>query len=169
MCSSVEVAGPGFINVVFDDDFLARELGAVAPDDRLGVPVTTHPRKVVVDYSAPNVAKEMHVGNLRSTIIGDALVRMLGFAGHHLIRENHIGDWGRPFGMLIEHMLDIGEEAAAEAVSIGDLDGFYKAATAKFDASEEFQARARQRVVLLQGRDPDTLEQWAQLVAPPPR
>ena len=120
---------------------------------------------VVVDYSAPNVAKEMHVGNLRSTIIGDALVRMLGFAGHHLIRENHIGDWGRPFGMLIEHMLDIGEEAAAEAVSIGDLDGFYKAATAKFEASEEFQARARQRVVLLQGDDPDTLEHWAQLVA----
>ncbi len=165
MCSSVEVAGPGFINLVFDDDFLARELAAIAPDDRLGVPVTAHPRTVVVDYSAPNVAKEMHVGNLRSTIIGDALVRMLGFAGHHLIRENHIGDWGRPFGMLIEHMLDIGEEAAAEAVSIGDLDGFYKAATAKFEASEEFQARARQRVVLLQSRDPDTLEHWTQLVA----
>ena len=165
VCSSVEVAGPGFINLVFDDDFLARELAAVAPDDRLGVPVTAHPRTVVVDYSAPNVAKEMHVGNLRSTIIGDALVRMLGFAGHRLIRENHIGDWGRPFGMLIEHMLDIGEEAVAEAVSIGDLDGFYKAATAKFDASEEFQARARQRVVLLQSRDPDTLEHWTQLVA----
>jgi arginyl-tRNA synthetase len=165
VCSSVEVAGPGFVNLVFDDEFLARELAAVAPDDRLGVPVTAHPRTVVVDYSAPNVAKEMHVGNLRSTIIGDALVRMLGFAGHHLIRENHIGDWGRPFGMLIEHMLDIGEEAVAEAVSIGDLDGFYKAATAKFDASEEFQARARHRVVLLQGRDPDTLEHWAQLVA----
>ena len=165
VCSSVEIAGPGFINLVFDDDFLAGELAKVAPDDRLGVPVVAHPRTVVVDYSAPNVAKEMHVGHLRSTVIGDALVRMLGFAGHWVIRENHIGDWGRPFGMLIEHLLDIGAEAAADAVSIGDLDGFYKAATAKFEASEEFQARARQRVVLLQGGDPDTLEHWSQLVA----
>ncbi|HEX4983889.1 MAG TPA: arginine--tRNA ligase [Ilumatobacteraceae bacterium] len=162
---SAEVAGPGFINLVFDDDFLAREIAAVAPDDRLGVPLASRPRTVVVDYSAPNVAKEMHVGHLRSTIIGDALARMLGFAGHRVIRENHIGDWGRPFGMLIEHLLDIGEEAAAEAVSIGDLDGFYKAATAEFETSEEFQARARQRVVLLQGGDPETLEHWKQLVA----
>jgi arginyl-tRNA synthetase len=165
VCSSVEVAGPGFVNLVFDDAFLAGELATVAPDDRLGVPVATHPRTVVVDYSAPNVAKEMHVGHLRSSIIGDALVRMLGFAGHRVIRENHIGDWGRPFGMLIEHLVDIGEAAAAEAVSIGDLDGFYKAATAKFEASEEFQARARERVVQLQGGDPETLEHWAQLVA----
>jgi arginyl-tRNA synthetase len=164
VCSSVEVAGPGFVNVVFDDDFLAREVAAVASDDRLGVPVASRPLTVVVDYSAPNVAKEMHVGHLRSTVIGDALVRMLGFAGHWIIRENHIGDWGRPFGMLIEHLLDIGAEAAAEAVSIGDLDGFYKAATAKFEASDDFQARARQRVVLLQGGDPETLEHWAQLV-----
>jgi arginyl-tRNA synthetase len=165
VCSSVEVAGPGFVNLVFDDEFLARELAAVAPDDRLGVAVATHAHTVVVDYSAPNVAKEMHVGHLRSTIIGDALARMLGFAGHRVIRENHIGDWGRPFGMLIEHLLDIGEEAAAEAASMGDLDGFYKAATAKFEASEDFQARARQRVVLLQSGDPETREHWTQLVA----
>ncbi|MGH9134798.1 MAG: arginine--tRNA ligase [Ilumatobacteraceae bacterium] len=165
VCSSVEIAGPGFVNLVFDDQFLAAELAKVTSDDRLGVAPVAEPRTVVVDYSAPNVAKEMHVGHLRSTVIGDALVRMLGFAGHGVIRENHIGDWGRPFGMLIEHLLDIGEEAAAEAVSIGDLDGFYKQASAKFEDSEEFQHRARERVVLLQGGDADTRRLWSELVA----
>ena len=120
---------------------------------------------MVIDYSAPNVAKEMHVGHLRSTVIGDALVRMYSAAGHKVIRENHIGDWGRPFGMLIEHLLDLGEEVAASGLGQGDLDGFYKAANAKFSESEEFQERSRQRVVLLQSGDPETHVLWDRLVA----
>lgn len=165
VCSGVEIAGPGFLNLTFHDHFLARELASVASDPRLGVVPVASPRTAVVDYSAPNVAKEMHVGHLRSTVIGDALVRMLEFAGHRVIRENHIGDWGRPFGMLIEHLLDIGEDAAAEGLSQGDLDGFYKAANAKFAADEGFQERARERVVLLQAGDAATHELWDRLVA----
>ncbi len=164
VCSSVEIAGPGFINLTFADDFLSAQLGAVATDDRLGIPPVEHPRRVVVDYSAPNVAKEMHAGHLRTTVIGDALVRMHEFLGHHVIRENHLGDWGRPFGMLIEHLLDIGEDVAAEGLQQGDLDGFYKAANAKFAESEAFQERSRDRVVKLQARDPDTLAIWQRLV-----
>jgi arginyl-tRNA synthetase len=125
---------------------------------------TVPARRVVVDYSAPNVAKEMHVGHLRTTVIGDALVRMLEFLGHEVIRENHIGDWGTPFGMLIEHLLDLGEDTAAEHLSLGDLDGFYKQARAKFDADEVFQDRARHRVVMLQGGDAETRRLWKLLV-----
>ena len=112
----VEIAGPGFLNLTFADAFLAEQLAGVAADERLGRrAVAETPKRVVVDYSAPNVAKEMHVGHLRTTVIGDALVRLLTFVGHTVIRENHIGDWGTPFGMLIEHLVDIGEtEAAAE-------------------------------------------------------
>jgi arginyl-tRNA synthetase len=164
VCSEVEIAGPGFINLTFDDGFLALQLDAVAVDDRLGVPEAGTKRTAVVDYSAPNVAKEMHVGHLRSTIIGDALVRMLQFQGHTVIRENHIGDWGRPFGMLIEHLLDIGEDVAAAGLRQGDLDGFYKEANRKFNESVDFQARARDRVVMLQGYDPDTITIWQRLV-----
>ena len=163
-CTDVEIAGPGFINITFSDSFLAAQIEAVAADDRLGVPTTTSGRTVVVDYSAPNVAKEMHAGHLRTTVIGDALVRMLDFVGHIVIRENHIGDWGRPFGMMIEHLLDIGEDVAAEGLRQGDLDGFYKEANAKFTESVEFQARARDRVVMLQGHDPDTIKVWQRLV-----
>jgi arginyl-tRNA synthetase len=164
VCSSVEIAGPGFINITFDDAFLGAQLLTVAGDDRLGVPLATTSRTVVVDYSAPNVAKEMHVGHLRSTVIGDAIVRTLEFLGHAVIRENHIGDWGRPFGMLIEHLLDIGEEAAA-AENQKDLDAFYKAANAKFSDDEEFADRARQRVVSLQSYDPQTIALWDRVVA----
>ena len=164
VASVLEVAGPGFVNVTFSPEFLAAHLAEVAGDDRLGVVAATEVKTVVVDYSAPNVAKEMHVGHLRTTLIGDALVRMFDFLGHHVIRENHIGDWGTPFGMLIEHLIDLGEERAAEHLSLGDLDGFYKEARAAFDASEEFQARARQRVVLLQGGDAETQRLWGLLV-----
>jgi arginyl-tRNA synthetase len=164
VASDLEVAGPGFVNVTLSSEFLATELGEVAADDRLGVPVAADTRNVVVDYSAPNVAKEMHVGHLRSTVIGDSLVRMLDFLGHRVVRENHIGDWGRPFGMLIEHLLDLGEDVAAVGLTQGDLDGFYKQANAKFADSEEFQARARERVVLLQGGDDETTRLWQRLV-----
>lgn len=164
VCSAVEIAGPGFVNLTFSDAFLAEQVDAVAADDRLGVPPAPRRRKVVVDYSAPNVAKEMHAGHLRTTVIGDALVRMHEFLGHEVVRENHIGDWGRPFGMLIEHLLDIGEDVAARGMQQGDLDGFYKAANAKFAESAEFQERSRRRVVQLQARDPDTLAVWQRLV-----
>jgi arginyl-tRNA synthetase len=165
VCREVEIAGPGFVNLTFDEAWLAGLLADVVADDRLGVAPAGTTRTVVVDYSAPNVAKEMHVGHLRSTVIGDALVRLLTFAGHRVIRENHIGDWGRPFGMLIEHLLDIGEDAASSGLSQGDLDGFYKQANAKFAEDAAFQDRARERVVLLQGGDPETHRLWDRLVA----
>ncbi len=164
VCSATEIAGPGFINVTFSNEFLARELVAAADDIRLGVRNAPAKLKVVVDYSAPNVAKEMHVGHLRSTVIGDALVRMLEFVGHSVVRENHIGDWGTPFGMLIEHLIDLGETEAANELSVGDLDSFYRQARSKFDAHDEFKERARARVVLLQGGDQETLRMWKLLV-----
>ncbi len=164
ICSSVEVAGPGFVNLVFSDDFLSGLAADAARHERLGL-ATSDPRTVVIDYSAPNVAKEMHVGHLRSTVIGDALARLHLFAGDTVIRENHIGDWGRPFGMLIEHLLDLGEDVAAAGLGQGDLDGFYKQANAKFSESEEFQERSRERVVALQGGDPETAALWRRLVA----
>ena len=165
MCSATEVAGPGFINLTFADGFLAAELAAATSEPRLGVRVAPSPLTVVVDYSAPNVAKEMHVGHLRSTVIGDAIVRMSSFVGHRVVRENHIGDWGTPFGMLIEHLVDLGEDAAARELSVGDLDAFYRQARVKFDADDAFKDRARRRVVMLQGGDAETLRLWRLLVA----
>ena len=165
ICSDAQVAGPGFINLTFQNEFLARELMSSSASEKLGVRNATKPRKIVIDYSAPNVAKEMHVGHLRSTVIGDALVRMLMFVGNTVVRENHVGDWGTPFGMLIEHLVDLGETHAANELSVGDLDSFYRSARKKFDESEQFQARARARVVLLQGGDAETLRLWKLLVA----
>src|SRR5437764_345250 len=138
-----EIAGPGFINVTLQDAFLARALAETAADERLGVTPSATTGTAVVDYSAPNVAKEMHVGHLRSTIIGDALVRVLEFLGHTVIRQNHLGDWGTPFGMLIEHLLSVGETEAAEELSVGDLGRFYQEARAEFDANPDFADRAR--------------------------
>jgi arginyl-tRNA synthetase len=162
--ATATVEGPGFLNLTFADTFLGELLAGMAADERLGIALATAPATYVIDYSAPNVAKEMHVGHLRSTIIGDALVRLHEFLGHTVLRENHIGDWGRPFGMLIEHLLDLGEAEAANELSVGDLDAFYKQANAKFKDNPEFQDRARQRVVLLQGGDPETLRLWQILV-----
>ena len=162
---STEIAGPGFINLVFSRSFVADGLAKVASDPRLGVRTADAPRTVTVDYSAPNVAKEMHVGHLRSTVIGDSIVRMLMFVGHRVVRENHVGDWGTPFGMLIEHLIDLGEEEAAHELGVGDLDGFYKEARRKFEADAPFADRARNRVVMLQQGDPETLRLWRTLVA----
>ena len=161
--ASAEVAGPGFINLTLDPSFVAALLADVAGDERLGIPLVDRPERAVVDYSAPNVAKEMHIGHLRTTVIGDALVRLLEAVGHTVVRENHIGDWGRPFGMLIEHLVDIGAEHADE-LGLGDLDAFYKDANVKFATDEDFQERARQRVVLLQHGDVETLALWRALV-----
>jgi len=159
-----EIAGPGFINVTLHDAFLARALQETADDPALGVTPAAATETVVVDYSAPNVAKEMHVGHLRSSIIGDALVRVLEFVGHEVVRQNHLGDWGTPFGMLIEHMLSVGEAEAASELSVGDLGRFYQEARAEFDANPDFADRARRRVVELQAGDPQTLRLWKLLV-----
>jgi arginyl-tRNA synthetase len=164
VCESVEVSGPGFINLTFSREFLEAQLAEMAGDDRLGVAIAPVRKTVVVDYSHPNVAKEMHVGHLRTTVIGDALCRMLSFVGHDVRRQNHIGDWGTPFGMLIEHLIDLGEEQGAEELSVGDLAGFYRQARLSFDADETFRERSRARVVLLQSGDSETLRLWRVLV-----
>ena len=159
----VEVAGPGFLNITLTPQFLDAQLRELGRDQRLGVP-RREGQRVVIDYSAPNVAKEMHVGHLRSTVIGDALARLHRFRGDVVIARNHVGDWGTPFGMLIEHLLDLGEEAAVASLSIGDLDSFYRAARAKFDADDAFKERSRLRVVALQSGDPETRRLWQLLV-----
>ncbi len=165
ICEEVEVSGNGFINLTYSTEFLAERLAAMAADERLGIGVAGSPEVVVVDYSAPNVAKEMHVGHLRTTVIGDALARTLTFLGHDVRRENHIGDWGTPFGMLIEHLVDLGEEAGAHELSAGDLTGFYQQARSAFDERPDFADRSRRRVVLLQSGDEETLRLWRVLVA----
>jgi arginyl-tRNA synthetase len=164
VCDTVGVSGPGFINLGVTDDVLGRLLARACRDERLGVAPAGNPETITVDYSAPNAAKEMHVGHLRSTIIGDAAVRLLEWQGHTVIRQNHIGEWGTPFGMLIEHLLDIGETEAAHELSVGDLNGFYRAARRTFDSDGEFRDRARRRVVALQSGDPATRRLWEILV-----
>jgi len=161
--ATVEVAGPGFLNLTLTPDFLNDQLGTLLSDERLGV-ARGDARIAVIDYSAPNVAKEMHVGHLRSTVIGDALARMYRFRGDTVIARNHVGDWGTPFGMLIEHLLDLGENEAIASLSIGDLDSFYRDARATFDADDAFQERSRARVVALQGGDAETRRLWQILV-----
>ena len=153
----------GFVNITAKPEWLSNRISILLADPRLGVSVDQK-KTFVVDYSAPNVAKEMHVGHLRSTVIGDTIVRMLEFKGHTVIRENHVGDWGTPFGMLIEHLLDLGEDRAANELGVGDLDSFYKQARSKFVSDEEFANRSRSRVVLLQGGDAETLRLWRILV-----
>ncbi|WP_018350509.1 arginine--tRNA ligase [Longispora albida] len=165
LVSSAEISGPGFVNLTIRDDVLAGRAGQLAADPRLGVPEVADPGVIVVDYSGPNVAKEMHVGHLRSTVLGDAAARVLGWLGHTVIRINHLGDWGTPFGMLIEHMMEIGEAEASHTLSAGDLSAFYQAARAAFDSDPDFAARSRARVVALQNGDPQTLRLWAQLGA----
>ena len=153
----------GFVNITAKPEWLSNRISILLADPRLGVSVDQK-KTFVVDYSAPNVAKEMHVGHLRSTVIGDTIVRMLEFKGHTVIRENHVGDWVTPFGMLIEHLLDLGEDRAANELGVGDLDSFYKQARSKFVSDEEFANRSRSRVVLLQGGDAETLRLWRILV-----
>lgn len=161
MAQNVEVAGPGFINITLSDTWLQERAAALAADPRLGYQPGA-PRRVIIDYSSPNMAKEMHVGHLRSTIIGDALVRFMEFAGHEVIRQNHLGDWGTPFGMLVEHLVDEGLDE--RHFSISDLNVFYQQAREKFDNVDGFADRARARVVALQTGDPDTLALWERLL-----
>jgi arginyl-tRNA synthetase len=158
------VSGPGFINFTLRDDWISEQASQLFTDDKLGVSLSRRPQTVVVEYSSPNVAKEMHVGHLRTTIVGDAIARVLEFAGDRVIRDNHVGDWGTPFGMLIEHLLDVGEDSPEAGLLRTDPNSFYQAARAKFDSDPAFADRARRRVVLLQGGDPDTLRLWQELV-----
>jgi len=163
LCERVEVSGPGFVNLTLRSDWIAEQANALAADERLGVAPAAAPETVVVDYSGPNVAKEMHVGHLRSTAIGDALARLLGFLGHRVIRQNHIGDWGAPFGMLIEQLVDMGAVEPGAELSVSDLNLFYQQAREQYDGDPDFAERARRRVVVLQAGDPTTLALWRQL------
>jgi arginyl-tRNA synthetase len=159
-----EVSGPGFINLRLLPGWIAAEATTELRDPRLGVEPAAESRKVVVDYSGPNVAKELHVGHLRATVVGDAIVRVLEHLGHTVIRAAHLGDWGTPFGMLIEHALDIGEDATRKQLVAGEFTAFYQAARAEFDSQPGFSDRARRRVALLQGGDPESRRLWQVLV-----
>src|SRR5262249_12061388 len=158
LVAEAAVSGAGFVNLTIRAAYLGQALDRMLADEEHAPPRET----VVVDYSAPNVAKEMHVGHLRSTIIGDAIARLLEFEGDRVIRQNHVGDWGTPFGMLIEHLLD--ERATGHEASLRQLVAFYQAARAKFDADPAFAERARRRVVLLQSGDAETLALWHGLI-----
>jgi arginyl-tRNA synthetase len=162
--ASAEMSGPGFVNITLRDEWISATATGLLGDDRAGVPLAPRPQRVVVDYSSPNVAKEMHVGHLRTTVVGDAVVRVLEFLGHTVVRANHIGDWGTQFGMLLEHLLDVGEDATHDALAAGEINDFYQAARAKFDADPAFADRARRRVPLLQAGDPETVRLWQILV-----
>ncbi|GII65149.1 arginine--tRNA ligase [Sphaerisporangium krabiense] len=158
--SKVEVSGPGFLNITLSDAWISAQAEQVLRDPRSGVGRSTPPQTVVVDYSAPNAAKEMHVGHLRTTIVGDSLVRLLEHLGNRVIRQNHLGDWGTPFGMLIEHLLDIGEANAIARLEAGEGNEYYQEARAKFDSDPAFKERSRRRVSTLQAEDPETIRLW---------
>jgi arginyl-tRNA synthetase len=184
LCLKPEIAGPGFLNLRLRPEALAAEVAARLADPRLGVPLAgiaaaldsaapegeasgeagpvAPAEPVIVDFSSPNIAKEMHVGHLRSTIIGDALARVLEFRGHQVLRLNHVGDWGTQFGMLITHLKQVAPQAltTADAVDLGDLVAFYRQAKARFDADEAFQITAREEVVRLQSGDPVSRRAW---------
>ncbi|MBW4602699.1 MAG: arginine--tRNA ligase [Calothrix sp. FI2-JRJ7] len=162
ICEAPEIAGPGFINLRLKTEYLETQLSAIQADARLGVPISQHAKREIVDFSSPNIAKEMHVGHLRSTIIGDSIARILEFKGHDVLRLNHVGDWGTQFGMLITYLREVYPEAltTANALDIGDLVEFYKKAKARFDADEKFQETARSEVVRLQAGAEDTTHAW---------
>ncbi|GAA0368801.1 arginine--tRNA ligase [Actinoallomurus spadix] len=164
VCAKVEISGPGFVNLTLSPEWIAGQAQAMHGDERLAVEKAEAPQTTVVEYSSPNIAKEMHVGHLRTTIVGDALARVLEFLGHHVIRDNHIGDWGTPYGMLIELLLDVGEGSAEAGLLETDPNAFYQMARQRFDSDEEFARRSRERVVKLQAHDPDTIRHWERLV-----
>lgn len=180
LCLPPRIAGPGFINLTLRPEVLAAEVSRRVGDARLGVPVAAASEAmaagtasgepvplepVIVDFSSPNIAKEMHVGHLRSTIIGDCLARVLEFRGHPVLRLNHVGDWGTQFGMLITHLKEMAPQALerADALNLGDLVSFYRQAKQRFDSDPAFQAASREEVVKLQGGDPLSLKAWTLL------
>ena len=162
VAEKTEIAGPGFINIFLNPTWLANNVSAALKDQNLGVSANEK-QTIVIDYSSPNVAKEMHVGHLRSTIIGDAVVRTLEFLGHNVIRANHVGDWGTQFGMLIAYLEKMENEHASE-MELQDLEAFYREAKKHYDEDESFAEKARNYVVKLQGGDEYCRTMWKKLV-----
>ncbi len=162
ICQPPEVAGPGFINLALKISYVEAQVKKLQADSRLGVAQTRHPKRVIVDYPSPNIAKEMHVGHLRPAVIGDCIARILEFVGHEVLRISHVGDWGTPFGMLIAYLEEAYPEAltTTEKLNLGDLSSFYRQAKKRFDADEGFREAARQAVVQLQAGDEKTLLAW---------
>jgi len=160
LVSKTEIAGPGFINFFINPNFLEKQIDNAFSDPRLNVELTTAPQTVVIDYSSPNLAKEMHVGHLRSTIIGDSVTRTLEFQGHKVIRQNHVGDWGTQFGMLLAYMEELREKGEEINKNLANLEVFYRAAKGRFDESDTFANRARDLVVALQSGDQQCLTLW---------
>ncbi|MFF3864067.1 arginine--tRNA ligase [Streptomyces sp. NPDC002209] len=174
LIQEIEVSGPGFLNITVSDRAIVETLAARAADDRLGVALAQNPGTTVVDYAQPNVAKEMHVGHLRSAVIGAAMVEILEFTGEKVVRRHHIGDWGTQFGMLIQYLIEhpheLDHKASDESAEVSgeeamsNLNRLYKASRALFDSDEEFKTRARARVVDLQAGEPETLALWQRFV-----
>ncbi len=164
VATKIELAGPGFINIHLDEKWLSLQLASAVSDEKLGVTEREVPQTVVVDYSAPNLAKEMHVGHLRSTIIGDAVVRALEFRGDKVIRQNHMGDWGTQFGMLLTHFSDELASNEVAETALSDLENFYREAKIRFDTEDGFSDRARENVVKLQSGDAYSTALWQQFI-----
>jgi arginyl-tRNA synthetase len=162
VCEVPQIAGPGFINFTVKPSYLTTQLQEMHLDSRLGVGVAATAQRVIVDFSSPNIAKEMHVGHLRSTILGDCIARVLEFRGHDVLRLNHVGDWGTQFGMLILYLREAYPDAltTADALDLGDLVVLYKQAKQRFDQDPQFQDAARKEVIKLQAKDPDTIKAW---------
>ena len=165
LCLEPEIAGPGFINLRLDPTWLAQELGRAASDPRLGVSSAPNPRRIVIDYSSPNVAKRMHVGHLRSTIIGDALARTLRFLGHEVVGDNHIGDWGTQFGILLWAWARHADEAALEADPVGELERLYKLGSEAARGDESIGEACRAELAALQAGDQERKALWDRFVA----
>jgi arginyl-tRNA synthetase len=164
LIAKLEVAGPGFINITLHDDALLGLGNAALGDSSALLPSIDQPQTIVVDYSSPNLAKEMHVGHLRGTIIGDCLTRVMEACGHKIIRQNHVGDWGTQFGMLITYMQELEGEQDALSSELANLETFYRAAKERFDGDAEFATRARNSVVKLQSGDPEHLKAWERFI-----
>ncbi|MCO4785646.1 arginine--tRNA ligase [Marinomonas atlantica] len=164
VADKVEIAGPGFINIFVKNEWLSGALAQLRNSDRLDVTIVADPQNVVVDYSGPNLAKEMHVGHLRSTVIGDAVVRTLEFLGHNVVRQNHVGDWGTQFGMLLAYMERLRAQSSEVSMALSDLETFYREAKICFDEDEAFAAHARELVVSLQSGDEQCLKLWNEFI-----
>ncbi|VXD15707.1 Arginine--tRNA ligase [Planktothrix serta PCC 8927] len=162
ICETPEIAGPGFINLRLKTQYLETQLQQMLGDERLNIPKVNPPQRIIVDFSSPNIAKEMHVGHLRSTIIGDCLAKILEFQGHDVLRLNHVGDWGTQFGMLITYLKEVYPDAltTANALDLGDLVEFYRQSKVRFDQDETFKETARQEVVRLQAGAEDSRQAW---------
>lgn len=158
----LEIAGPGFLNIHLKNNWVTQHVEKALASEMMDIETTSAPQTVVIDYSAPNLAKEMHVGHLRSTIIGDAMARVLGFIGHKVIRQNHVGDWGTQFGMLLTYMGELQKDDSELSLQLSDLEKFYQAAKIRFDEDKGFAQTARENVVKLQAGDPDFLKLWQQ-------